>query len=137
MDAAEAVAADAGAGGEAGGDDDADTSKAAVRFQSVARGRQARKRVAAGSFGKLVRKVLNAVPGFKAPGAGRFFYPVRGFGQVSEAYAADAQRLGADMRLGWRQKRIEVAAREVGSGRGPAIGAWGTGGVEVGGKGIY
>ncbi len=75
-------------------------------------GVQARKRVAAGSFGKLVRKVLNAVPGFKAPGAGRFFYPVRGFGQVSEAYAADAQRLGADMRLGWRMTRVEPPASE-------------------------
>jgi hypothetical protein len=39
------AAAAAGAAGDAGGDD-ADTSKAAVRIQSVARGRQARKRVA-------------------------------------------------------------------------------------------
>lgn len=75
-------------------------------------GVQARKRVAAGSFGKLVRKVLSAVPGFKPPGAGRFFYPVRGFGQISEAYAADAARLGADMRLGWRMTRIEMPAGE-------------------------
>ena len=86
-------------------------------------GVQARKRVAAGSFGKLVRKVLNAVPGFKAPGAGRFFYPVRGFGQVSEAYAADAQRLGADMRLGWRMTRIEPPASESAPWRVHASGA--------------
>lgn len=70
-------------------------------------GVQARKRVAAGSFGKLARKVLNAVPGFKAPGAGRFYYPVRGFGQISEAYAADAARLGAELKLGWRMTKLE------------------------------
>lgn len=70
-------------------------------------GVQAKKRVAAGSFGKLVRKVLNAVPGFKKPGAGRFFYPVRGFGQISEAYASDARARGAELRLGWRMQSIE------------------------------
>jgi protoporphyrinogen oxidase len=61
-------------------------------------GIQARKRVSAGSFGKLVRKVLNSVPGFKKPGAGRFYYPRRGYGAISEAYAEEARRLGADLR---------------------------------------
>src|SRR5688572_3540078 len=70
-------------------------------------GVQAKKRVGAGSFGKLVRKVMNSVPGFKKPGSGRFFYPVRGFGQISEAYAADATKHGAELRLGWRMTRIE------------------------------
>jgi protoporphyrinogen oxidase len=70
-------------------------------------GVQAKKRVAAGSFGKLVRKVMNAVPGFKKPGSGRFFYPVRGFGQISEAYASEARELGADLRLGWRMNGLE------------------------------
>jgi protoporphyrinogen oxidase len=88
-------------------------------------GIQARRRVAAGNFGKLMRKVLSAVPGMKRPGAGRFFYPRRGFGQICEAYAAEAARLGADLRLStslvglWRENglwRAEVegpAAREV------------------------
>lgn len=58
-------------------------------------GIQARRRVAAGSFGKLVRKVLAAVPGFKPPGAGRFWYPRRGFGQVTERYAEEAMARGA------------------------------------------
>lgn len=61
---------------------------------------QARRRVAAGSLGKMVRKVLALVPGLKAPGAGRFFYPLHGYGQISEALAAAATRLGADVRLG-------------------------------------
>lgn len=60
---------------------------------------QARRRVSAGSFGKLVRKVLGQVPGLKPPGAGRFFYPRHGFGQISEAYAAAATSVGADLRL--------------------------------------
>jgi len=67
---------------------------------------QAYRRVSAGSFGKLVRKVLNAVPGMKPPGAGRFWYPRQGFGQISEAYAAEAEKLGAELALGWRVIRI-------------------------------
>ncbi len=62
-------------------------------------GIQARKRVSAGSFLKLIRKVLSAVPGLKPPGSGRFFYPRRGFGQISEGYAKRAVQLGADLRL--------------------------------------
>jgi len=62
-------------------------------------GIQARKRVSASSFGKLVRKVMSSVPGLKPPGAGRFYYPRRGFGAISDAYAAEALRTGADLRL--------------------------------------
>jgi protoporphyrinogen oxidase len=63
---------------------------------------QARRRVAASSFLKLIRKVMSSVPGFKPPGAGRFYYPRNGFGQISEAYAAAAEAAGAEIRLGWR-----------------------------------
>lgn len=54
---------------------------------------QARKRVSANSFGKLLRRVV------KPPGGGRFFYPRRGYGQISEAYAAAAQENGAEICL--------------------------------------
>ena len=60
---------------------------------------QARRRVSAGSLGKMLRKVLNAVPGFKRPGAGRFFYPRDGFGSISEAYAGAATAAGARLLL--------------------------------------
>jgi protoporphyrinogen oxidase len=60
---------------------------------------QARRRVSAGSIGKMVRKVLNAVPGLKPRGAGRFYYPRRGYGQISEAYYSEALRAGVDVRL--------------------------------------
>ena len=56
---------------------------------------QARRRVSASSTGKLIRKVLSAVPGFKPPGSGRFFYPRRGFGAISEAYGEAAAKAGA------------------------------------------
>jgi protoporphyrinogen oxidase len=60
---------------------------------------QARRRVSAGSLGKMVRKVLNAVPGFKKPGAGRFFYTSQGFGAISEAYCRAAEGAGARLML--------------------------------------
>jgi protoporphyrinogen oxidase len=67
---------------------------------------QARRRVSASSFTKLIRKVLNSVPGFKPKGAGRFFYPRRGYGQISEAYADSAIAKGADIRYGRRVTRL-------------------------------
>ncbi len=63
---------------------------------------QAKRRVSAASFTKLIRKVLSSVPGLKPPGAGRFFYPRNGYGQISEAYAAAACTAGAQMMLGWK-----------------------------------
>jgi protoporphyrinogen oxidase len=60
---------------------------------------QARRRVSAGSVGKMIRRVLNAVPGLKPPMAGRFFYPRHGFGQISEAYANAAVEAGARVQL--------------------------------------
>jgi len=62
---------------------------------------QAHKRVGAGSYGKLVAKVLSSVPGMKPPGAGRFFYPRGGYGAISEGYAAAARSLDAEIHLGW------------------------------------
>lgn len=72
---------------------------------------QARRRIRASSALKLARKLLNAVPGFKPKGAGRFYYPRRGFGQIAEAYAAEAERLGAQLRLETTVERV-VTSRE-------------------------
>lgn len=69
---------------------------------------QARRRVSAGSLGKMVKKVLSIVPGLKQPGAGRFFYPREGYGQISEAIAARASDLGADIRYGSTVRKIEL-----------------------------
>ena len=60
---------------------------------------QAKRRVASGSIGKMVRRVLNAVPGLKKPGSGRFFYPKHGYGQISDALYRAAVGAGATVHL--------------------------------------
>lgn len=60
---------------------------------------QARKRVSANSFAKLLGKVLSR-------GGGEFFYPRRGFGQITEAYGTAAAALGAEILYGHRVERL-------------------------------
>lgn len=60
---------------------------------------QARRRVSSGSLAKVVRRVLGALPGVRRPGAGRFFYPRRGYGQISDAFHAAAVSSGATVLL--------------------------------------
>lgn len=69
---------------------------------------QAQRRVEANSPAKLVRKVLAQVPGFRAPGAGRFFYPREGFGQIVDAYARAADDSGAELLLGWTATEVHA-----------------------------
>lgn len=73
---------------------------------------QAHRRVSAASLGKMARKVASVIPGFKTPGAGRFFYPRNGFGQISEAIAQDAKKHGAEIRLGCTVKSIELGRKQ-------------------------
>lgn len=73
---------------------------------------QARRRVSANSFSKLVRKVLRPL----APGRGtdpksRFFYPRNGYGMISEAYADAARASGAELLLGWTVRRLAAPER--------------------------
>lgn len=67
---------------------------------------QARRRVGASGFGKLVKKVLNQVPGLKKKGSGRFFYPRGGFGAITTAYAEAAKKDGAEILAGWTAKSL-------------------------------
>ena len=69
----------------------------------VLSGIQARKRVSAGSFGKILKRLA------KPPGKGGYYYMRRGYGQITEAYAEAARRLGADVRLGWKVTGLERA----------------------------
>jgi protoporphyrinogen oxidase len=61
---------------------------------------QAYKRVSAGSIGKMLRRLL---PGGTGSGAantkGIFYYPRKGYGQISEAIGDAAVQAGADIRL--------------------------------------
>jgi protoporphyrinogen oxidase len=70
---------------------------------------QARRRVAANSTTRLLRKVLSAAPGIRPPGSGRFFYPRGGFGQISEAYAAAARKGGTCIHLETEVLSLEKA----------------------------
>ena len=77
---------------------------------------QAQRRVSAASFGTLLRKIFPRVPGFKQAGTGRFFYPRRGYGQISEAYAAGAQKLDAEFLLEARVTSLEPRSPALGGG---------------------
>jgi len=74
---------------------------------------QAKRRVSSGSLGKMVRRVLSAVPGFRKPGGGRFFYPRRGYGQISDAFHAAAVGSGAAVRLNATVTAVHVVDRRV------------------------
>lgn len=67
---------------------------------------QAHRRVSSGSVGKMIRKALNSVPGLKPPGAGRFYYPRKGFGQISDAIADAARNAGAELRMQTSVRKI-------------------------------
>ncbi len=70
---------------------------------------QAKRRISNSSLGKMIRKVLSALPGAKKPaGAGRFFYPRQGFGQISDALHAAALEAGAAVHLEAAVTRVAV-----------------------------
>ncbi|MCR4439423.1 MAG: FAD-dependent oxidoreductase [bacterium] len=70
---------------------------------------QAQRRVAASNTGKLIKKALSLLPGLRGPGAGRFYYPRRGYGQISQALAAEVQRLGGRIMLNTRVASVRPA----------------------------
>lgn len=70
---------------------------------------QARRRVKAGSLGKMLKKVLSAVPGLKPPGGGRFYYPRQGYGQIVRAYDEAARAQGAEVVLGATVEAVHLA----------------------------
>lgn len=61
---------------------------------------QARRRVAASSFGRLLLKALPRAGSRERPAAGRwFYYPRHGYGQISEAIRAAAEAAGCRLTL--------------------------------------
>lgn len=63
-------------------------------------GIQARKRVSAGSVSKILKRLA------RPPGAGKFYYPRKGYGQISEVYAEEGEKLGANIMMGWEASKI-------------------------------
>jgi protoporphyrinogen oxidase len=74
---------------------------------------QAKRRVSSGSIGKMVKRVLGALPGMRRPGAGRFFYPRKGYGQISEALHQAALSAGAAVRLDANVTAVAVDGNQV------------------------
>ena len=68
---------------------------------------QARRRISANSLSKMFRKVASAIPGLKPPGAGCFFYPRLGYGEISQRLYEAAKAAGGEFLFGARVKAIE------------------------------
>ena len=68
---------------------------------------QARRRISANSLGKMFRKVASSIPGLKPPGAGRFYYPKFGYGEISRRLYEVAAGAGAKYIFGARVAAIE------------------------------
>jgi protoporphyrinogen oxidase len=56
----------------------------------------------------MARKVIGLVPGFKSPGAGRFYYPRKGYGQITTSMADAAREQGADIRLRTQVRKLRL-----------------------------
>jgi protoporphyrinogen oxidase len=61
----------------------------------------------------MLRKILTSVPGLKPPGAGKFFYPLHGYGQISERLFQAAQSTGVDFLFGARITAVECQGNRV------------------------
>jgi protoporphyrinogen oxidase len=62
---------------------------------------QAHKRVSAGSVSAILKRL------FRPPGSGKFYYPRKGYGQITEAYAEESMKLGAEYMKGWTATGID------------------------------
>ena len=67
---------------------------------------QAQKRVSANSLGKIIKKVFSRPNHPGANGRPVFYYPKKGFGQISQAYFRAARNQGAEFVLSARVKEI-------------------------------
>lgn len=85
----------------------------------------AHRRVSGSSVGKILMKILRQLPGLRGPRTGGFFYPRRGFGQISERLRQEAETAGAEFEFG-----ATVSGIEHSGGRVRAI-RWNRNGEEV------
>jgi protoporphyrinogen oxidase len=68
----------------------------------------AQRRISANSLSKMTRKIFTALSGAGNSSRGRFFYPRRGYGQISEAYHRGAREAGAEIHLSARVQSVEI-----------------------------
>ncbi len=69
---------------------------------------QAQRRVAANSVGKILIKIISLLPGIKKGEAGKFYYPLQGFGEISEKLADKVRELGGEILLSTSVKEIKI-----------------------------
>jgi protoporphyrinogen oxidase len=67
----------------------------------------ARRRIANSSIPKILLKVARQIPGLKSAKAGGFYYPRRGYGQISEGLRMAGEAYGVRFVLGARVSRID------------------------------
>jgi protoporphyrinogen oxidase len=73
----------------------------------------AERRIAGSSIPKILLKVARQIPGLKGPKVGGFYYPRRGYGQISDGLQTAAQRHGAEFLLNARVQRISHFDRRI------------------------
>jgi protoporphyrinogen oxidase len=71
--------------------------------------RQAERRVSNNSLGKMIGKVFSSLTRGNGVDKGIFYYPKRGFGQISEAYATAAEAAGARIVRKARVERLDCS----------------------------
>lgn len=76
----------------------------------------AQRRVSGSSLPKLLRKIFGQLPGLKSPTTGKFYYPRRGFGRISDAFADAAADAGATI-----ERRARVEGLHIENGRAVAV----------------
>ncbi len=73
----------------------------------------AERRVSGSSIGKILGKMLRMIPGLRGATTGRFYYPKKGFGQISIAMVTAAEGQGASFAFGTNIVRIEREGNRV------------------------
>ncbi len=73
----------------------------------------AERRIANNSIPKILLKVARQIPGLKRAHAGGFYYPRKGYGQISEALRAAAESHEAEFVFGARVSRVDHDGRRV------------------------
>ncbi len=73
----------------------------------------AERRISNSSIPKILAKVARQIPGLKPARVGGFYYPRKGFGQISEALRATAESHAAQFVFGARVSRIDHDGRHV------------------------
>lgn len=73
----------------------------------------AERRVSSGSVGKILGKMIRMLPGMKGPTTGRFYYPRKGFGQITGAMVDASQKAGVNYAFGSDILRIERDGQRV------------------------